>query len=478
MGIIRVHNSIRKHINKPTRVNNSLITREGANTVQARGYTHTTPLFGSNPYFNINYTARWQEYTRLYNTSWEVRKIVDIPVDDAFRTDKEISGVSNRVIKTIKDAYIKFDIIKQLKKALKQERLYGGCVILPILKTNDNLATPLDISTIEQGDLLGFNVIDVSRLSRVDWDNDPFKAGYDRCEGLRINGQQVAYNRMIVFDGDPLIGYANNTLMGNQGYSPCGFGESKITTLYDLLIHSTGTQQAAYHLVNMSSVLLLTVENLRSLQATGSPALDKMNEIVEQLNMYRGAVLDGKDAKIEQHSASFGSVPELVLTFCQLLSAASDIPATRFLGQAPGGLNATGESDTRNYYDMVDGMRNGKIYNAERRIIDLIGASTYGYSQWYNVSKNLELTYRSLWSLTESEQANIDKTYSDVLIGLYNDGILDKETVVSELNARNVFMNKEITPVLDTTTPDADNTDNTDVVDTTDVASNKELEVK
>lgn len=60
----------------------------------------------------------------------------------------------------------------------------------------------------------------------------------------------------------------------------------------------------------------------------------KMRELVEQLSIYRGAVIDGKGAKVSQHNASFGSVPELVMTFTQLLSAASDIPATRFLGQA------------------------------------------------------------------------------------------------------------------------------------------------
>lgn len=423
------------------RVNNSLVAGGGASSIQARGVEQRPQLFGSNPYFNKNYLARWQEYARLYATSWEVKKIIDIPIDDAFRVEKEVVGIEDEIKQVINSGYEKFEVISRLKRALKQERLFGGSVILPILRTDEDLSLPLDLSTVEQGDLLGFNVIDVTRLARVDFDNDPFKAGYDRCEGLQINGQMVAYNRMLVFDGDPLIGYANsNVLTGYQGYNPCGFGESKITTLYDLLIHSTGTQQAAYHLVNMSSVLLMSVENLRSLIATGSPAVAKMQEIVEQVNMYRGAVLDGKDAKIEQHSASFGSVPELVLTFCQLLSAASDIPATRFLGQAPGGLNATGESDTRNYYDMIDAIRNKKIKDAENRIIDLIGASTFGYSRWKELSQTLEIKYPSLWSLQVQEQATVDSTYATALTSLYQAGVISAEDAVRELQARKIFV--------------------------------------
>ena len=232
-------------------------------------------------------------------------------------------------------------------------------------------------------------------------------------------------------------------MLMNYNINPCGFGESKITTIYDLLIHSVGTQEAAYHLVNLSSVLLLQVENLRSLTATGSPALEKLNEIVEQLSIYRGAVIDGKNTSVTQHSASFGAVPELIMTFCQLLSAASDIPATRFLGQAPGGLNATGESDTRNYYDMVDSIRNTKIKNAETRIINLIGVSLYGYEEWRRLSVDMKIEYESLWSINAMEQADIDSKYMSILENLYKDEVITKEELLDTLNKRGIYENQQ-----------------------------------
>ena len=40
-------------------------------------------------------------------------------------------------------------------------------------------------------------------------------------------------------------------------------------------------------------------------------------------------------------------------TFLQVAAGAADIPVTRLLGQSPAGLSATGESDVRNYYDMI-----------------------------------------------------------------------------------------------------------------------------
>jgi len=52
-------------------------------------------------------------------------------------------------------------------------------------------------------------------------------------------------------------------------------------------------------------------------------------------------------------SASFGGLPDILDRFMQLASAAVGIPMTLYFMISPGGLNATGASDTRAYYDKV-----------------------------------------------------------------------------------------------------------------------------
>ena len=54
-----------------------------------------------------------------------------------------------------------------------------------------------------------------------------------------------------------------------------------------------------------------------------------------------------------RQSIDFAGLPEMVRTFLQVAAGAADIPVTRLLGQSPAGLSATGDSDTRNYYDMI-----------------------------------------------------------------------------------------------------------------------------
>ena len=89
---------------------------------------------------------------------------------------------------------------------------------------------------------------------------------------------------------------------------------------------------------------------------------------------------------------------------------------------------------------MIDAIRNKKIKDAENRIIDLIGASTFGYSRWKELSQTLEIKYPSLWSLQVQEQATVDSTYATALTSLYQAGVISAEDAVRELQARKIFV--------------------------------------
>lgn len=425
---------------KQRRISNMMISGAGAGTMQDRGATQSSALWSLNPYYNTNFLERYREYVRWYNTSWEARKIIDIPVDDAFRQAIRYDGLDNKDCLILERAIEDFRVIRQLKRALKQERLFGGAVILGVFLQPEgtDLRERLRLKDIQQNDFLALNVIDVSRLSRPQLHFDPFSPDYDKIDWLEIAGVEVDATRLLIFDGEALISRGTQSVLQPLRYNPLGFSESKLATLYDLLVRAVGTQQGAYQLVNLASVLLIQCENLRMMKAVDSGAEAKLRQLAEQISIYRSAIIDQKGAQVTQHAANFGSVPELILTFTQLLSAASDIPATRFLGQAPGGLNATGDSDTRNYYDMIDSLRQSKIKPALRTIVNWIGISTFGYDAWKEKSISLDITFEPLWSLSETEQATVDTNYANILNTLYTSGIITAESVLAELDARGI----------------------------------------
>lgn len=295
----------------------------------------------------------------------------------------------------------------------------------------------------------------------------PFSAGYDRADRYIINGVEADVSRLVVFDGSPLINRAAMNILQNFRYNPAGFGESKLAPLYDLLVRVVGTQQAAYHLVNMASVLLVRTSNLMALEATDSPALAKLEEICKQISLYRR----GRHRQPERRRAAAwpprsGAFPELVMSFAQLLSAASDIPATRFLGQAPGGLNATGESDLQNYYNMIDAFQRLRIKPVILKQLSVIGPHLMGFERWREASKSLDIVFPPLWNESSQVKAENARTYAELFRVLYADGVIKRDVVVKELIQRGVFQTGE--QVKDFLAEEEDSPDAADLMQTVD----------
>ena len=186
-------------------IRNMMLDGGGASGNGDRGALQHAAQRTSNPYYSNNFLYRWQEYTRWYMTSWEARKIIDIPVDDALRLPFEITGVDTALSTDLRSAYEAFDLDRQNRRALIQERLYGGCCQTIVIKGEEDemLSDRLSFERIRRGDLEAFNVVDVSRITRPDYDQNPFSAGYDRADRYIINGVEVDVSRLVVFDGSP-----------------------------------------------------------------------------------------------------------------------------------------------------------------------------------------------------------------------------------------------------------------------------------
>lgn len=423
---------------------NALLHGAGASTWQDRGSIQQGAIFTKNPYYNNDYYRRWQDLVRWYYTDWAAKKIVDIPVQDAFRVEPEIKGLSEED----KEQLIKYQEAMggrdKLYKAAIQSRLLGGSIVmLGIKDEEDNPEKPIDFDKLDKGDLAFMNVVSVEKISQVQYETDPFSPMYDTPRYYMINGQKVDVSRLLVFDGRPLFNSASMNILQNFRFNPAGFGESVLIPVYDALVRFAGTQEGAYHLVNMASVLLVKCDKLMDLQASnmGERGMRMLEKMAEQISIYRAGILSGKDVDVAQHSATFGSVPELLQTFAQVLAAGSDIPATRFLGQAPGGLNATGESDLENYYNNVASWQNTVLKANEIKMYNILGVSCFGREKWQSIKPEFDIEYKPLWNLSETEQATVDNTRAQTISLLEQSGYLSREAALEELKARKIFVN-------------------------------------
>ena len=145
-------------------------------------------------------------------------------------------------------------------------------------------------------------------------------------------------------------------LFRSQRIAENGWGQSVLERLWDRLIAFDSVTQGAAQLVYKAHLRTYAVEGLREIIGIGGKALDGLVKQIEMIRMYQSnegmTLMDSKD-KFEAHQYSFSGLSDMMLQFGQQISGALGIPLTRLFGQSPAGLNSTGESDIRMYYDNV-----------------------------------------------------------------------------------------------------------------------------
>lgn len=397
-----------------------------------------------------------REMLTLYKQDWAARKIVSIPVDDMLREGWKLKGLAPDQLAKLEQADKRFQVLDTFRKAMRLERLFGGAAIfMGAVDGEMNPAIPLEPSRVELDGLKFLNVVPRSRISRTEFNTDPTKAGYGRAEWYWIQGNRVHRSRLILFKGDPLLDVPESTIALTTADRMDGFGDSVLLPILDDLARATGSRQAAFQLVQRAGVFFASVEESLG---TGSEADDarwqQLRDIVNQVNAFRGAVFETTpgqtSAPLSTISPTFGSVPELVMSFLQVLSASGDIPATRFLGQSPGGLNATGESDSENYYGRLASEQKQKLEPQLQQLYQVLIPSTLGPG--INTLA-VDIEFPELWSLSEKEQAEVRKIDAETINICTTGGWMTTDEAAKESNARGIT-ETELAGTPDMTTPD------------------------
>ena len=94
---------------------------------------------------------------------------------------------------------------------------------------------------------------------------------------------------------------------------------------------------------------------------------------------------------------------DLMDKFMIILSAVSEIPATRLWGQSPAGENATGESDLTNYYDFIISKQESQITEPTQTLVEYINS----YKKAVTGDKVPVVSYNSPRSPKPKEAAEI-----------------------------------------------------------------------
>lgn len=366
------------------------------------------------------------ELEAAYRGSWLARKVIDIPAMDACREWRDWQAGDDEIEK-IEAEEKRLNVRGRVLEAKIKARLYGGAAIL-IGDGSADQAEELRPDRLGRGGIRYLPVLTWQRLSAGEIETDVSSPWYGQpksytLQSARAGQVDIHPSRIVRFVGAPLPDVETAASMS--------WGDSVLEAVSRALKSAEGTAENVAGLTHEAKVDVLRIPNLMTLAA--DPDYESRFQRRTQLAMmakslHNTLILDAEE-EYEQKQIDFATLPEVIDRMMQIAAGAADIPLTRLLGQSPAGMNATGESDLRNYYDRVSSGQELEMQPALSILDECLIRSALG-----SRPKEIYYEWAPLWQMSETDKADVALKKAqafqiDINSGAFPDSALSKARI-------------------------------------------------
>lgn len=370
----------------------------------------------------------------LYRESWIVRRIIDvIPADMLKNWITITSGLDPDVEKRLSLTLRRTQLIDKLKRGMQWGRLYGGALGVMLVKHQGyDLSQQLQLDWIMPGDFAGLLIFDrwngvnpsselIEDISDPDYGYPKYYTVTDPAGGGSV---KIHHSRVIRFTG--------NTLPFWEEIAEMQWGASVVESIFDELRKRDNVSWNIAQLTFMANIRVLKMQDLgQLLAATDNESQAELLRTLEAQNMLLNnmgmQVMDAADG-LETHQYTFGGLADCYQQFIMDISGAAEIPVTRLFGRSPSGLNATGESDLQNYYDMIAEKQESYLRPILNKVLPPFIISTLG-----SLPDDFDFEFDPVAEPSDKERADLAKCGTDNVVAAYNAGLISQRTALKEL---------------------------------------------
>ncbi len=353
-----------------------------------------------------------QQVMQSYRASWIMRKIVDMPARDMTRKGRAWQGEPEEV-EARQEREKELKLWAKLKKALKYGDLGGGAIFLG---TNDaNLDQPIN----EGAELTYLHVFTRDELSFERLIRDPRDPLYGEPELWTLNAGNTGSvfihpSRFIPFKGRDVP----DRVVGSQSEQSY-WGDPVYTSVRNAVQNADKAADGFASLIDEAKTDTYKFKQLTQLlgDAEGEKTLKRRVEATQMgASIHRSRILDTED-EWETRQVNWSNMDKVSMHYLATVAGAADIPATRFLGKSPDGMNSSGEGDEQNYLDRLSSDQVEKLKPALDHI------------DQFMFDQPLEWSFPPLSEMTEKEKAEIGERKSKAIVGYIQAGALSADAV-------------------------------------------------
>lgn len=331
-------------------------------------------------------------------------RIAEQPPRDALRSELIVDVGDPEVSRTVRGKLDDLQLVPRLLEGLIQERVFGGAATLLVVDDGRSLDLPIDTSRIASVRALVH--LESQYLLPSRWDDDPLSPSFGKVllwrttpTGTGSIATDIHRDRLLIYPGIETTAQVRRERQG--------WGDSIFFRLWRTLQQWGAAVEGVGVLLGDKSKILKMRGLAELLGANDRSVVEsRASALFDLLATYGIGIIDA-DESLDRFEASLTGVPDTLDRLTSRLAAAAGIPVTVLLGEAPAGLNATGDADVRNYYDRLAADRTSKIVPLVEKVTKLILLSKTGPTQGVEPPM-WSASFAPLWQPTPSEQADIE----------------------------------------------------------------------
>lgn len=380
------------------------------------------------------------ELDELYRADGLTKRVIDIIPAEMLRQGFEVDGDPEGAIL---GQFEELDINCKLNSLIQWSRLYGGCIIVMGIADGRPLNEPVDVENIKSINWL--QVFDRWQV-QINFDficQDMNDENYGCPEWYQVSDYRTG--AVFVVHWSRVLRMDWGTLPPRDRYWNQGWGDSVLVSIYNELKN----YGAAF--ANTSAIMqdfvngILRIPGLSNTMAQSCDESDRaLMKRLDFANLSKGVsnmmVLDGEEI-YEKLSTNVAGISDLLDRFMLSVSSVTGIPITLLFGRAPAGLNATGDADIRNFYDMVKQLQEAKLKPCLEKLIFYMFKAEYGPTHGVEPD-NWSIQFTPLWQNTEEQEAVMRRTVAETDAIYIDRGVLDPtEVAISRFGGDRWSMN-------------------------------------
>lgn len=433
---IIARNSAKEGIEAQAQISTELTAKNALEMALAQSdwshFNYNQSLSSWNGYNNINLELLSLQQilvTYLYKTFGILGKVVDIPVDDAYKYngfELNADSVDENEIKELFDTVVREKDIENLKTARKWARLFGGGAL--IINDGTEYSKPINYKSLK-GKFVEFIPVDRWQLQYSEANINIRGGIWSVVNYNKVETQTNVHDSRVILIKGKVAPYLVQQRVQ-------GWGVSVYEQIFQDMSQFFKARNVLFELLDEAKTDVIKLATMQAAlsSAGGRQALQLMVDTIAQNKNYKSQITLSKDDDYEQKQISFSGFEGILKEIRIMMAGSANMPVNKLWGEGVTGFGS-GEDSLENYNSQIENEVRTPDISTIYEILKIRSYQLFGRE-----IKDLVVTWKNLRVLSAIDEQNItDKKIANAL-ELFDRQLLTPQELMEYLKKQQIFI--------------------------------------